>query len=362
MRGPFTHPVASARTPSRRWHAALPTASLVVVTVLVGAIAIGGTLPSRDLVRLPAPVTGFGITGDTVLMQSRIDALPLGTQWSSILRVTLAPGVVWELGRKLYDDDGPMLYRVTSGALTIQAEQPISVTLAGTPDAQTLMPHTEAVLHPGDHGFTPAGVLSRWRNDGHEPVEVLQVKLSLVGFDGSCIPPPPGVSIAPLIEQRKWEQPVHPIVVTLHQVTLDARAVVPVEAVPGLELLYVVSGHLSVHDPPQADEPSSLLVPTLDGTGRPIDKGAVGKGTIRPGRVLRSGANDAAVLLLLTMIPAEPAAEPTVAALPAQHPSSQSHVLAPVPLSYGAQGGALLKPRPVILREGAAACGVHDGR
>ena len=355
MRIPVTHLIAPGRKPSRRWLAVLPTASLVVVTVLVGAIAIGGALPSRDPVLLPAPVTGFGITDDTMLMQSRIDAIPLGTQWSNLLLVTLAPGTVWDLGQKLYDDDGPMLYRVASGALMVEAEQSISITPVGTADAQTLQPHTEAVLHPGDHGFTPASVRSRWRNDGHEPVEVLQVTLSLVGFDGSCIPPPPGVSIAPLIEQRKWEQPAHPIVVTVRQVTLDARAVLAVEAVPGLELLYVVSGHLSVHDPPQADEPSSLLVPTLDGTGRPIDKGAAAKGTIRPGRVLRSGADDAAVLLLLTMAPADPAADPPTAALSAQHSAVQSQVLAPVPLSSGAPGVALPEPR-YVLREGVAAC------
>ena len=361
MRRLLTQPVALDRPPVRRWLAAVPTA-ILVVTVLLSAITISAALPSRDPMRLPAPVAGFGISGDTVLMQSRIDAIPLGTQWASILRVTLAPGAVWELGQKLYDDDGPMLYRIVSGALTLQAEQPISVTSADTSTAQTLLPHTEVVLRPGSHGFIPAGVLSTWRNAGQEPVEVLQVKLSLVGFDGSCIPPPPGVSIAPLIEQRKWEQPAHPIVVTLHQVTLDARAAVPVEAVPGLELLYVLYGSLSVHDPPQADEPSSLLIPTLSGTGRPIDKGAAAKGTFRPGRVLRNGASDPTVLLLLTIAPAEPAAEPTAAELPAQHRASQSHVLAPVPLSYGAQGGALLKPRPVIPREGAAACGVHDGR
>ena len=110
------------------------------------------------------------------------------------------PGTVWELGLKLYDDEGPMPYRVASGSLTILAEQLISVTPAGASEVRTLLPRTEAVLHPGDHGFTSAGVLSNCRNDGQELVEHVQVKLSLIGFDDSCVPPP-GVSITPLVEQ-----------------------------------------------------------------------------------------------------------------------------------------------------------------
>ncbi len=349
MRAPFTDLMAPERTPSRHGLAALPTAGLLVVTVLVSALTIGAALPAQDPARLPAPTTAFGISGDAVLMQSRVEALPLGTQWASLLRATLAPGAVWEVGQKLYDDDGPLLYRVESGALTIQAEQPISLTAAGATEAHMLPAQTQRVLHPGDSGFIPAGVRFRWSNDGSEPVAVLHVKLSLVGFAGACLPPPPGVALTPLIEQRKWEQPVQPILVTLRQVTLDARAAVPVEAMPHLELLYVVSGSLSAHDPPQAEDPSSLLVPALAGPGRPIDKGAAAKGTFAPGRVLRSGAAEAAVLLVLTIAPAETAPRQ------GQHPSLHGQVLAPVQLSSGTQGRGSPELRSV-LREGAAAC------
>ena len=297
-------------TPPRRWvSSSLATTGLLVMTLLVSAFTLSAALPTADTVRLPAPVTAFGITRDTVLMERQIEAIPLGSQWSGLLRVTLAPGAVWELGRQRYVDDGPMLYRVISGALTLQAEHPISITPAGTADAQTLLPPTDVVLHPGAHGFTPAGVRSSWRNTGDEPVEVLQVRLSVIGFDDTCLSPPPGVTISPLIKQRKKEPPAPPVVVTVRQVTLDARAVLPVEAVPGLELLYVVSGTLSVHDPPQADEPTSLLIPRVDGLGRPIDTGAAATGSFRPGRVLRSSADEATVLLLVTMAPAEPATD-----------------------------------------------------
>jgi quercetin dioxygenase-like cupin family protein len=348
MPGPFAHPSPPDPTPRRR-RLALPAATLVVVGLLAGALAIGAALPPRGPARLPAPAAGLGLVADEVLLRGRVDPVPPGAEWLSLLRVTLEPGAAWELGRERYGDDGALLFRVGFGAPTLRAERPVGFTPAGAPDARALPPRTDADLRPGDQGFIPAGVPARWRNDGRGPAEVLLVKLSLVGFGGACAPPPPGVAVAPLVEQREFGQPADPVVATVRRVTLAPRGVLPVDAVPGLELLYVASGALAAHDPPQAGDLVNPLMPALEGTGHPIEQATAARGAFRPGRVLRAGAEEPAVLLLLTVAPAEPAAAP------ASPPSARGQALAPVRLSSGGQGLGGGEPRSP-LREGVSAC------
>jgi hypothetical protein len=158
-----------------------------------------------------------------------------------------------------------------------------------------------------------------------------------------------------LVEQRKWEQSVAPLVVTLREVTLGARAVAPIETEPGLELLYVVSGELSVHDPPEPGELTNPLAPTLDGAGHPITVGAAAKGTFQPGSILRAGAGDGAVLLLLTVTPDGAAAKTAERATRFQPDLIPQPLLATDPMvEEGRWPGATRLPS--VLLEGAASC------
>ena len=133
----------------------LPTVALLVLTILVGAVAVGASQRGSSQ-RLAAS----GVTEDIVLMQSRIDVIPLGARWSGIMRATLSPGAVWPQSQQGYEDVGAQVYRVESGSLAVLAEQPVHRMPAGTSHPTTVSANTAAVLQAGDSGFTPACCLS----------------------------------------------------------------------------------------------------------------------------------------------------------------------------------------------------------
>ena len=280
----------------------LPTIALLVLTVVVGSVAIAASHRGRiDQLALS------GLTEDTTLLHSRVDAIPLGARWSGIMRTTLAPGAVWTLGQQGYEDVGPQLYRVETGSLTVQAESPISIVRAGATQPQAVSSNTAVVLHVGDQGFTATGVLSQWRNEGLEPVSVLFVEIAVVGYDTHTILPV-GVTRTPLIEQRTMTEPNDPMIVTVRQVTLPSRATLPLDAVPGLQLLYIVSGQLAAHDPPDTSDPVNPLMLSQELTGHRLSKGTAAMGTFRRDRVISNPATESTTLLLMTITAAEAAA------------------------------------------------------
>ncbi len=73
---------------------------------------------------------------------------------------------------------------------------------------------------------------------------------------------------------------------TVRQVTLSSRATLPLDAVPGLELLSVVSGQLQALDPPDANDTANPLLLPQEVTRQRLLKGTAAMGTFRPGRVV----------------------------------------------------------------------------
>ena len=104
----------------------------------------------------------------------------------------MLPGATWALGEHLQNGEGPQVYRVESGALTIEADSPIAVTRSGEQKPTTVQAETDVILTAGDVGFTPSGITSRWRNDGATPASVLQASITTSEFGTS----PHGISIA----------------------------------------------------------------------------------------------------------------------------------------------------------------------
>ena len=281
------------RRPSRPERSGLlPTVALLVLTILIGTVAVVASQRGASQ-RLE----------DTVLMQSRIDAIPLGARWSGIMRATLAPGAVWPQIQQGYEDVGAQVYQVETGTLTVHAEQPIQLIATGTSQPTTASANTPAVLQAGAYGFTPAGVLSEWRNEGPDPLSVLYVELAVVGWDTHTILPP-GVTRTPVIEQRKTTEPHGPLMLTVRQVTLPPRATLPLDTIPGLELLAVISGQLQALDPPEANEAVNPLLLPQELTRRRLSTGTAAMGTFRPGRVVSNPGAEPTTLLLLTMTPA----------------------------------------------------------
>jgi len=218
------------------------------------------------------------------------------------MRATLAPGAAWPQSQQGYEDVGAQVYRVESGSLAVLAEQPVHRMPAGTSHPTPVSANTAAVLQAGDSGFTPAGVLSEWRNEGTEPLSVLYVELAVVGWDKHTVLPS-GVSRSPVIEQRTMAEPRGPLLLTVRQVTLSSRATLPLDAVPGLALLSVVSGQLQALDPPDANDAANPLLLPQEVTRHRLLKGTAAMGTFRPGRVVSNPGTEPTTLLLLTMTP-----------------------------------------------------------
>jgi len=108
------------------------------------------------------------------------------------------------------------------------------------------------------------------------------------------------------MEERKVNPLIGPTIVTLQQVTLPSRATLPLDAIPGLEMLYIVSGHLTALDAPQASDSTNPLLLAPQPGGHRIANAAVAMGTFRPGRVVSNPAAEPTTMLLVTITTVEP--------------------------------------------------------
>ena len=279
--------------------AQLATAALVLLT-LIGSIAVlrGSLRPGHEEQSVFVPA--LDATADAgipaaekgeVLLQRTFDVVPSLASWIGIERVALDPGAEMTLGRGQDFGEGPMVYRVETGSLTIQANGPIVVTPAGAQAPVDVAPGTDTVVHAGDALFTPAGVASRWRNDGTTPASVLDAGITTPG-SGWAKGFQNGVSEETLIDEPRFTAPDPPVVMTVRRITLQQGETLSVDALPELELLWVESGQLVAVD---TASPSTAATPFA------FDKGSVMQGSFRPGRVFHS-ADDAPVTLLVMMI------------------------------------------------------------
>jgi mannose-6-phosphate isomerase-like protein (cupin superfamily) len=300
------------RSSRRRWALAqLATAALVLLTLLGSFVALRAPLRFTDPDTRPAiipamddnaMVSAVGTPArerlpsgmaDTILMQGTFDALPSKANWAGIQRITLAPGAEWALGKRENEGEGPILYFVESGALTVNADDPIYVTRAGEDHAGPVAPGTDVVLRAGDQGFAPSSVTSRWRNDGSTPVVILDA--GITAYTWSRLPD--GVTQLQLIGEWPFEPPQPPVMVTLRRVTLQPSDELLVDALPGLELLYVESGRLESVD---GDDAKPIYVEIMRRQTVPQPFPA--------GRIFRGRGSEPVTLLVMTISPTNPLA------------------------------------------------------
>jgi hypothetical protein len=252
-----------------------------VVTLRVGPLAV------RD--RDDAPlVLGPGITGETLLLQARLDTLPADPLAAEIERWVLQPGATTPMGTEELSGQGPSAFLIEAGTLTVQSDGPLTVTRSGTTTPATEREPAELELQPGDRGFAPPGVTSLWRNDGAIPARVLEAKIS---WGDRAFPVGDGVLNYTVVDEYPFAKPELPVVMTVFQITLEPGFDLAADAVPGLEMLKVEGGRLVTID--------------IDEEGRPLPPVVLGQATrallaFPPGRVFRSGNGEPVTLLLVT--------------------------------------------------------------
>jgi hypothetical protein len=301
------------RASASRWSFGWPvqplaTATLVVLTLLGSIAAIRGVVrpanhdnPVTTMTAIdntPQTATQPGQVQESVLMQGTFATFPPYASWEGIARATLAPGTAFDLGRAQNDGEGPLLYRVEFGELTVNADGPIRVVRAGATEATTIPAGTEVVLREGDQGFAPSGVSSRWRNDRQVPTIVLDAGIATYG-SGVL---PPGVTHEPMVATYATA-PKNPVDVVVRRVTLSPAALLTLDLVPGLQLLYLESGQLQVIP---ADTLAMAANP-LETSGpvkgvRTVTGGPVFSGVIPKGSGIRVAETGPATLLMLTVV------------------------------------------------------------
>ena len=277
----------------RRWPVSqFATMALILFTVLASFLIFPGLRRwSATLGPEPWPVSDLppAVIADTVLMRGTVDALPATATWISIDRVILPPDAEWALDAN--DGEGPLLYWVESGQLTITADGPIRVTRTDADQGQPVSARTDVVLEPGDQGFTPSGVTSRWRNDGTSPAMIIDARISTLQESH-----PAGVTRYALVYDHSFSPPSSPFLFTVRRLTLSPKAELPVDQVPGLRLLFIESGQLQAREPQRPE-------------GFRVVNGAGAARTFPPGRVFLAGDAEPVTLLLLTITASNPLTE-----------------------------------------------------
>jgi hypothetical protein len=256
-----------------------------------GLSTLGG---SSDSVLLP------GVAEDTVLFQRTLEVIPPDAMWAGVERVTIDSGAAWPQGTRRTTGIGPYLYHIEAGTLSARADGPIEVIPAGSAAAKQVPQDTDITLHAGDQVFIPSGVTSRWRNDGATPAEVLDTGVAIPG--GAA---PAGVTYASPIDAFPIQPPGVPAELTVRRVTIQPRASLPNQPTPGLTLVGVEAGILTVDwvkSGPLETPTSSTRV--LEGLWLDLDQHQSFV------RTLRNDETRPLVLLLMTVTPVD-ASTPT---------------------------------------------------
>jgi streptogramin lyase len=258
------------------------------------ASPVAGSQSAVQALVTPPTVPGSVFRDDTVLLHGVFDAIPQAAEDIPLYLDVLDPGAVYPRGKSENTGVGPWLYRVKSGALTIQTDGPMTVTRAGSDTPVSVAPGTEIVLNVGDMGQTPTGVTSRWSNEGSVPVQILDF-----GVTTLASAPPPGVAQTQMADESpvRPSQVSAPITVTVRRVTVDPGMSFTAADVPGLELLQAEIGKLVAVDAVGAGTPEN---PFDLRTGTEYSR------SFPPGREFRNASTDPVTLLLVTFAKPEP--------------------------------------------------------
>ncbi len=225
----------------------------MVLTLIGSLAAFGGPLRGKHVDEEPASILALGraletrlprgVTAEAVLLQGTFDVIPPAAVWIDVERTVLDPGAIWSRGENQNNGEGPELYRVESGALTIETDGSIKVTRSGSQTPTRVDAGTDVVLNVGDMGFTPSGVTSRWRNSGATSTSIMHAGISTSEL-GTF---PRGAHREQLtIDQWATNPLAAPAIMTVRHLTLEAGASLSPQQVAGLQGLYVETGSLEV--------------------------------------------------------------------------------------------------------------------
>ena len=309
---PRPRPATPRPASSRGWRApaaSLATAALVLLTLFGSLVAFGGALgvrlrgdtPARmpALVGTPSDHPAPGILEDAIVFRQRFDAIPSWASWAGIERYTFAPGETWPQGTRPGAGYGPMLYRLESGEMTVRAAAPFALTRAEATAPSQMPKETDVTLAPGDVVFLPFGVTSNWRNSGTTPALLTDAGIAYVSDTSpKDVDPDFNFNAYPI------PTPQTPAEFTLRRLTLAPGAVIAVPPEPGLHLLGVEHGVLTLVPASSAGsdatpEPRRVEVPPMNGSSNMVNL-LDSQPTIG---ALRNDSADPVSVLLLTITP-----------------------------------------------------------
>jgi hypothetical protein len=150
------------------------------------------------------------------------------------------------------------------------------------------------MLNQGDRGFAPSGVVMQWRNSGTVSVSMIAAGITTSGTGWGSIPA--DIAYDEVVAEYRFQAPTLPLAMSVHRLTLQPGETMGVDAVPGLEMLWVESGNLVALDRAGAETPAAPFA---------FDKGTREGGNLRSGRVFQSGDGEAVTLLVMTLTPAD---------------------------------------------------------
>jgi sugar lactone lactonase YvrE len=267
--------------------------TLLVMTVV--PVEPRATTATPQASALPA-----NLNSGTVLPQGTFDALPDQAAWLGTERTVLEPGAAWDLNTGPPDaSTGPAMYLVESGALTINADGPSTVTRSGTNTPTAVAPGTDVVLHPGDRGMIPLDAASHWPNDGNVPASMIDTRITRIGVESV----PSGGSHEVLIDARPNGTLTPPLLVTVQRREFNPGDTLKPATVPGLQGLYVESGSLQVSDAGELGTPAGAFVISA---GQERTFGVTSYHEVPSGWTLRSADSTPVTLLFLTMTEGNP--------------------------------------------------------
>ena len=300
----WARPGAAVPPVSPRWTLSqLATAALVLLTLVSSFVVFGGPLrPGSHGERpafIPAPdgaptsILPPGITEDTVLMQGTFDEIPEEPIYAGLVQTTIAPGAVVPLGKSENNGVGPLLFRVESGVLTVQADGPVTVTRAGARVPEKVMSGEKIALNIGDNALTPSGTASRWQNTGTTPVPVMRFEITT---PGSSLP-----SDETIADEWWVRLPAMPLMAAVRRLTIAPGGSFASADLPGAELLAVENGTLIATDP--------------EGLGTPVNPfdirvASATNLSFPAGRVFQNPSAEPLTLLLVTLAPVPSEATP----------------------------------------------------
>ena len=303
-------PSAPRQAPWHGWRprlAPLATAALVLLTLFGSLVAFGGALGVRlrgdtqtrmpALVGTPCDHPAAGVLEDGIVFRQRFDAIPTGANWAGIERYTFSPGERWSQGTQPGAGYGPMLHRLGSGEMTVRAAAPFALTRAGATAPSQMPKETDLTLAPGDAVFLPFGVTSDWRNSGTAPTLLTDTGIAYVSDTSpKDVDPDFNYNAYPIPPQHA------PAEFTLRRLTLAPGAVVAVPLGPGLNLLGVEHGLLTLVPASTAGgnatpAPRRVEVPPMNGSSNMVDLFVPRSPTAA---LHNDGADPVSVLLLAT--------------------------------------------------------------